>query len=412
MAIGTKIAGLVGVALSQLRYGRARTVMAIAAIALAVMAMVLLAGVGTGVLETGEEQFEQADRDLWMTGGPVEITTARGGGFENTIENAHQIERDLDARADTDVVVPLGFDTLYIRGTPDQEFETIVGTGVTAGGSTVQITAGEGIPSSDTHYNDGAYDGPRSEQVIIDQQTADRLDVDIGDTVQLGGTLAVARDTEYTVVGISPTFNQMLGTSTVVVPLSELQTLTGTSRTDPATFVTITVSEDANVEAVRDEIQAEYPQYEVRTNREQLEATVGQQAIVLVAAGVLNVLAVVAGIAMTAALFGLLIYQQREEFAALKATGVKTGSIVGLAATQGVLLGVLGGLVGVGLSVPTAWVLNDVIERIVGFEGLVQLSPTLLGGGFAVALVIGTAGAALAAWRLARLPPLHRLQGA
>ena len=407
-----KLGGLIRLGLTQLRYGRTRTLMAIGGIALAVMAMVLLAGVGAGVLDTGEQQFEQADRDLWMTGGAVEITTARGGGFENTIEDAHEIERSLRQRNDTNVVVPLGFDTLYIRGNDTQDFETIIGTGTTAGGSAVRVTEGDGIPSDASHYNGGAYDGPLSEQVVLDQQTAERLGVGVGDTVQLGGTLSVARDTEYTVVGISPTFSQMLGTSTAVLPLSELQTLTGTARTDPATFVTITVTDDANVTAVQESIQAEYPAYEVRTNREQLEATVGQQAIVLVAAGVLNVLAVVAGIAMTAALFGLLIYQQREQFAAVKAFGMRQSSIVALAATQGVLIGVFGGLVGVVFSLPVAFVLNDVIERIIGFEGLVQISPTLLAGGFAIAIVIGTAGAAVAAWRLARLPPLHRLQSA
>lgn len=412
MAPGSKLRGLVGLGLSQLRYGRARTVIAIAGIALAVMAMILLAGVGAGVLETGEQQFEQADRDLWMTGGAIEITTARGGGFENTIENAHEIEHTLEQRADTNAVVPMGFDTLYIRADAAEDFETIIGTGVVGGGPAVQVTAGEGIPSDAPHYTNGTYDGPLSKQLVIDEQTAERLGVGVGDTVQVGGTLSIARSTEYTVVGISPTFSQMLGTSTVVLPLSELQTLTGTTRTDPATFITITLTEDTDQAAVQEEIQAAYPQYEVRTNREQLEATVSQQAIVLVAAGVLNVLAIVSGIAMTATLFGLLIHQQREQFAALKAIGMRQSSIVGLAATQGVLIGFFGGVVGVGLSLPISWVLNDLIERIVGFEGLVQVSPQLLAGGFALAVVIGTAGAVVAAWRLARLPPLHRLQAA
>lgn len=408
----SRLRGMFGLAMTQLRYGSTRTVLAIVGIALAVLAMVLLAGVGAGVLETGEQQFEQADRDLWMTGGPIELTTARGGGFENSIEDAHQIANELHQREDVETAVPLGFDTVYIRASDDDEFETIIATGVTAGGSVVQITDGEGLSGGTVHYNGGSYDGPMTQEVIIDQRTAERLDLEVGDTVNVGGSLAIARETEYTVVGISPTFSQMLGSSTVVLPLGELQTLTGTTGTDPATFITITVEPGTNIQTLQQDIQSTYPDYEVRTNREQLEATVSQQAVVIVAGGVLSVLAVVGGVALTTALFTMLVYQQRTQFAALKAVGIRSSSIVGLAAGQGIVLGLFGGSVGVGLAFPAAWLLNRVITAIVGFEGLVQLETRFLLGGFVLAVVIGTLSAAIAAWRLSRLPPIHRLQAA
>lgn len=410
MFLVSRLRGVFGLAVTQLRYGRARTLMAIAGIALAVLAMVLLTGIGVGVLETGEQQFEQADRDLWITGGPVELTTARGGGFENTIEDAHGISADLNNRESVSAAVPLGFDTVYIRGDESQDFETIVGTGITGDGPAVQTTSGEGLSDGTAHYAGGSYDGPVTEELLLDQRTADRLGVEVGDTVQVGGTLSAARNTEYTVVGITPTFSQMLGTSTAVMPLGELQRLTGTTGTDPATFITVTLNEDANTAAVQEEVQTAYPHYEVRTNEEQLEATVGQQAVVIVAGGVLSILAVVAGIALTIALFAMLVYQQREQFAALKAIGMHTSSIIGLAASQGVILGFFGGLVGAGLTIPATIAMNAVIERLVGFEGLIQIQPAFIAAGFAIAVCIGTLGAAIAAWRLSRLPPIHRLQ--
>jgi putative ABC transport system permease protein len=204
----------------------------------------------------------------------------------------------------------------------------------------------------------------------------------------------------------------MLGSSTVVLPLGELQTLTGTTGTDPATFITITVESGTDIQTLQQDIQSTYPEYEVRTNREQLEATVSQQAVVIVAGGVLSVLSVVGGIALTTALFTMLVYQQREQFAALKAIGIRQSSIVGVAAGQGIVLGLLGGLVGVGLSIPAARLLNRLITAIVGFEGLVQLETRFLLGGFVLAVCIGTLSAAIAAWRLSRLPPIHRLQAA
>lgn len=412
MFLISKLRGIFGLAVTQLRYGKGRTLMSIVAIALAVLAMILLAGVGTGVVETGEQQFDRADRDLWITGGPIELTTARGGGFENSIEGSHQLSAELTERSEISSAVPLGFDTVYIRADDEAEFQIVIATGVTGGGSAVQITDGEGLSGGTEHYAGGDYDGPMSNEIIIDNQLAERHDLEIGDTVNIGGSLSIARNTEYTVVGISPTFSQMLGASTVVLPLGELQTLTGTSGTDPATFITITVTPETDIEALQSDLQAQYPEYEVRTNREQLEATVGQQAVVIVAGGVLSVLSVVAGIALTTALFSMLVYQQRTQFAALKAIGIRRVSIVGIAAGQGIVLGVLGGLVGVLVAIPAATLLNRVIAELVGFEGLVQIETQFLIGGFALAVCIGTLSASVAAWRLSRLPPLHRLQAA
>lgn len=412
MLIVSRLRGMLGLAMIQLRYGRTRTVLAIAGIALAVLTMILLAGLGAGVIDSGEQQFAEADRDLWITGGPIELTTARGGGFENSLENSHQMAHDLNNRDEVRAAVPLGFDTVYLRADPDNEFETIIATGITGGGPAVQITDGEQLSEATAHYADGEYDGPLMEEVIIDQQTADRLNLAVGDTVNIGGSLSIARETEYTVVGISPTFGQMLGAPTIVLPLAELQTLTGTTATDPATFMTIFAEPDTDVEALQQDLQTTYPQYEVRTNREQLEATIGQQAVVIIAGSVLSVLSVVGGIALTTALFSMLVYQQREQFAALKAIGIRRSSIVGIAAGQGIVLGLTGGVVGVMLAIPGAYLLNQVVTAIVGFEELVQLESTFLLGGFALAVCIGTLSATIAAWRLSRLPPIHRLQAA
>lgn len=64
------------------------------------------------------------------------------------------------------------------------------------------------------------------------------------------------------------------------------------------------------------------------------------------------------------------------------------------------------------LALPNARALNRVITDVVGFEGLVQIEQTFLLGGFALAVCIGALSAAIAAWRLSRLPPIHRLQAA
>ena len=404
---GRRARGTAGIVLAQLTRNRLRTTFAIIGIVLAVLSTTLLAGVGAGVFETGEAQFDAADRDLWVSSGPVGIS-ASSGGFENTLYDAHEVGTEIERIEGVRNTVPIGFQIVYVSDS-GEEFSTLIGTGVTGSGSSVSISEGKAFPPSAGHYAGGNYSGPMSREVMIDSRTAEQFDVGVGDTLYIGGTLASARSNEFTVVGISDTFSRFLGTPTVTMPLSELQTVTGTTSTDSATFITVSVVDGADVEAVQQRIQAEYPEFTVRNNQEQLEAVLQNQALVLAGGVTLVVLAFIAGLALTTNLLGLVVYQQRETLAALQATGLSQSTLVGLIAGQGLVLGVVGGMVGVGLTPPLAELLNRVAERLVGFEGLVQVPTEMLFVGFGIATVVGTVSAAVVAWRIYRLDTLEAL---
>lgn len=411
MQLFTKLRAIVGLTITQLRHERTRTVLAVLGIALAVLSTTLLASVGYGVIETGQQKFDASGRDLWMTGGPVRLAPGSVGGFENTLTNAHGLARNLSARNDVKTATPMAFQTVYVGTSPD-DLQTIVGVGLPGTGSqgAAQISRGEGLTGSDRHYAGGSYDGPMTKEVLIGPRVADQLNVSVGDTLHVGGTIVSARQNAFTVIGISPTFQRFLGAPSVVLRLSELQTLTGTTRTDPATMITINLVADANVDQAEQEIQQQYPQYDVRTNREQLESVLAENALVLASGVVLVVLAVVAGVALTANLLALLVYQQRQELAAAKALGVSGRILVATAGGQGLVLGLLGGSLGLLLTPLAASGLNAVAAHLVGFTGLVQ-TPTpifVLGGGVAVG--IGTVGAVVAGWRASRVRPLAHLE--
>jgi len=397
----------VGLTRAQLSHHRLRLGIAIVGVALAVLAMTLLAGVGVGVIGTGEQQFESADRDLWVTAGETRLTSAGGGGFENSLYDSRTIAHEMETIDGVHNAVPLAFETVYV-GTGDGEFETFVGTGVPGSGSAVQITDGDGL-SGDPHYANGTYEGNRTNELLLDAETARALDVSIGDTVNVGGSLAVARNTEFTVVGISPTFKQMLGAPTVTMPLSELHQVTGTTQTEPATFITITVDDGAGIETVQRELEAAHPELQVRSNQEQLEAVLQEQVLVLAAGGALVVLAVGAGIALTLSLLSLVVFQQRTAFAALRAQGISSPLLIATVVGQGVSIGLLGGLLGLALTPPAVSALNRLAAAVVGFDDLVQTADLIYVGGFAIAVVIGTLAAAIAGWRLSRRPILEDL---
>jgi putative ABC transport system permease protein len=407
LGLGRRYWAVCGLVVDQLRYHRFRTGLAIVGIVLAMLTMTLLGGAGMGVLETGESQFESADRDLWVTSGPVALSPATGG-FENTLYNAHTAAANMSNYEGVRNAVPIGFQTVYLSST-GEEFDTIVGTGVPSGGDSVSISEGDGFSGGDTHYAGGAYDGPMSHQVLIDPALAEQYNLSVGDTLYMGGTIQSANQNEFTVVGISGTFSRFLGTPTATTRLSELQTITGTQRTDAATFITISLTEDADPAAVKADLQAAYPEYEIRTNTEQLNAVLQNQALVLAGAITLVILAFVSGLALTANLLALIVYQQRETLAAVKAIGVSSSTVVGLLAGHGFAIGILGGLLGAAITPAAAAGLNRIAFELTGFDGLVVVETDIILGGFVVAVVMGTAAASISAWRISRLPVVDRL---
>lgn len=404
----TKARAVAGIAISQLRHDRGRTILAVVGICLAVLSMTVLASVGLGVVETGEEKFDASGRDIWITGGAIELAPGSVGGFENTVYDSHAIAEDVQSREDVKTAVPMAFQTVYVS--PNKtEFKTLIGTGAPARGGSVRITEGQPFSRSDVHYADGSYDGPMTNEVVISPQTASLFDVGVNDTLYIGGSLGSARRNEFRVVGISPTFSSFLGTPTVVLQLSELQEVTGTTGTDRATMITVDVVEDASVATVERELQTTYPEYEIRTNREQLQATLQRQAVLIAAGLSLVALAVIAGIALTTNLLLSLVYQQRETLAALRAQGAATSTLVGIVAVQSVLLGVTGGVLGAAMTIPSVRVLNEVAYALVGFENVVSVQPQILSAGVTAALVIGVVGALVAGWRVAQFSPLEQL---
>jgi putative ABC transport system permease protein len=375
---------IASVALSQLRHERGRTLLAVLGVVLAVLATTLLAGTGIGVVETGQEKFDQAGRDLWIVGGPVEFAPGQLGGVRGGLTDAHELQRDLNGRESVGFAAPLLFRTVYVSPN-GSDFDTVAGVGV-ASSNGIGVSGGEAW-SRDTHYAGGSYDGNYTREVVVDRRVAHRYNLSVGDRLYVGGTVAGARDTPYTVVGYSSTTSQFLGVPTVAVPLSELQEMTGSSGTDPATIVTIRLAEGANVEEVERAIQADYPQYDVRTNREQLQATIERQAVVLAGGVSLVVLAVIAGLALTLNVQLSSITRRRRAYATLVAVGCSWGFVRRIVLLQALVVGIVGAIVGVALTLPLAAAVDAVATAVTGFEGVVQVPVELAAVGAGVAVI-------------------------
>lgn len=401
-----RLTAVIGIALSQLRHDRVRTGLAVLGVALAVLSTTLLAGTGLGVVETGQEQFDTAGRDLWLTGGPVQFAPARPGGIQNSIYGSHEVAADLRTQEGVGTVGTLLFQTVYVSA-DGEEFQTIAGMGLPKS-SGLSISEGRGF-ANDSHYAGGDYDGPMTHEILIDRRTAELLDVEPGDTIHVGGTIASARSNEFDIVGVSETGSRFLGAPTVTLPLSELQEITGKTATDPATIITVTTAQGTDARQLEARLQQAYPDLEVRTNREQLQATLERQAVVLAGGASLVILAVITGLALTLNVLLSMVYQQLPEYAALRSLGMSTATIAGIVFTQALVVGILGAAVGLASAAPLAVGLDAVALVVTGFEGVVRLTPQVFGLGLGAAVGMTLLTGVVASWRLSGLEPTAAL---
>lgn len=399
---------VIGLAAARVRRDRLRTVLAVCAVALVVVAVTLLGSLGTGVVETGQQKFASADRDLWVSGGPLRVAPGTVGGFRGGIVDAHQTSRRLSSSRRIDTASPLLFQTIYVGASPES-LRTIVGVG-TPSSAGFEIRGGDGFGRDDEFYNNGGYNGTPSRKIVLGSDIRSDLGVDVGETVYVGGTTSGARQTRYTVVGTSPTFSRFLGADTAALPLAELQAMTGHTYTDRASMITVDVAADSDIDSVKRELQSDFPEYTVRTNAEQLESIVGNRIRIVAAGVVLTVVAVVSGVALSVNLLGLLVAQEQAAIAAVRATGLSRGAVAGLIAAQGICYGTLGAIVGVAMTPPLAALLNRVAASLFGFGTLVQVSPRILAVGCFIALSTGGLTAVLAGWRAAGTEPLVVLE--
>lgn len=405
---GQRLRAAIGIAITRLRHDRTRTVLAVIGITLAVVSTTLLGSLGVGVTETGRQKFDAADRDLWISGGPTQIQPGTVGGFDSGIVNAHEVSQTLGQRDTINTAAPLLFQTVYVGSDPDS-LDTVIAVGTRSSGG-LTLTSGNGFGSDSGFYNDGAYNGTPSGELVVGTQLQARFNTSNEDALHVGGTVVDARQTTYTVTGTSSTFTQFLNTPTVSLPLAELQAMTGNAGTDRASLITVDVADSADTAAVADRLESEYPQYTVRTNTEQLQAILADRIILLAAGVVLVGLAVLSGIALTVNLLTLLVLQEQATLAAIRAVGVSRVVVAGIIGTQGLCYGLLGAIFGLLVTVPASIALNYFAASLVGFEGLVQLTPAVLAAGAGIAIVAGVSSAIIAGWRAAGIKPLAVLQ--
>ncbi|WP_049925000.1 ABC transporter permease [Halopiger goleimassiliensis] len=401
-----RLCAVVGIASAVLRRSPGRTVLAVAAVTLSVLSVTVLASLGVGVVAMGEDGLDTADRDIWISNDPIDPTAS---GTENPIVGAHEVAATLAEREDVRAAAPLALHDVYVGTEPDNlELQPSIGVQSTHDG--FDFVDGRGFETHQEIAEQGRPTEPRREEIVLDPRMADDLGVEPGDTVYVGTSTQTAPDNEFTVVGTSSYYSQYLGEEAATIPLGDLQAMAGTTGTDRATFVTADVADGADRDAVAAALSEAYPEYDVRTSDDQVGAFLEERPLVLASGFLLVGLAVVGGLVLTTNLFVLVAVQQRHDLAALRAMGLSKRLLAGTVGTQGVVIGLLGGLVGLALTLPSVHGLNHLSASVLGFEDVLQTPPAVYAIGFALALFVGSVVALVTGWRAGRYARVEHLE--
>lgn len=317
---------------------KTRLVVSVGGVAVAVMLILLLQGLYTGVNEEAARYLRSVDADVWV--GQV---STRGGFGHSVSVLPSDLADDLAAVAGVDKVAPLlGRPVVVSAGGQDADvflmgFDPGTGTG--------------GAPST----VDGAV-RPGPGEVILDRVFADEEGVGIGDVLQVSGQ-------ELRVSGIGSGGSSLI-TQYAWAPIDDVARLSGTPGV--VSYFVVRASAGTDASALAADIVAAVPGTTATTSPEFVtESTADIRESFVPILFVLVVIAMVIG----AAVIGLTIYtsvlEKRREYGMLKAIGFSNRRLLGIVWRQSMVAGLLGLAAGTVLTLAVAAVIEDIVPAFV-----------------------------------------------
>jgi putative ABC transport system permease protein len=392
--------------------------LAVAAIATAVALPVVLLSVGGGV--------SSHERSALQSSG-FEVTVSAPGA--HGIGNVHALAGEIQAVPNVSSVSPVLSMAVDLFG-PNGAREPALAEGVLPGPFVATLGPAErglfpaqvhlGDPNDAVHFANGTYNGPATNEILLAGPTATALGVSAGGTIGVGNGVNASAATAFTVTGEFGTPPGPLGpvaAFAVVLPLSDLQLLTGAARAngtsgtllDSADTIEVALVSPAASDAVAvgraaDAIQGLVPYYSVTTLSDQIVQLDQASAVLTGFYLALSGTAIVIGLLFLTLVLLRRVEAERRSIGIRRAIGLPRRTIVaglvgraGAISAAGVLLGALAGYVAV-----------EVLRRfgtgqVPAIAALAVFDPVTLaelGLGTVVLCLLASAAAARAALRL------------
>jgi len=342
-----------------LRHTRLQLVLAIAAIGIAVALPVVLVSVGGGVSSHELSDLENAGYQI--------VVSAPG---LHGIADAHSLTQRILALSGVTAASPVlsaGIDTFAVTGGPT----AALAEGIIPGEFLPTLGPAEsglfpsplplGDPTDTAHYANGTYAGPATYDVLVSSPFASAQGLHTGDRLFLGPSANRSQAIAYNITGtfgVPPSLLGPIGAFAVVLPLSDLQTMTGYGAsahaivTDAADTIEVAVTGSVSTDPsalshIEGEIQRIDPSYGVSAlsqEASQLEQASGVLTGFYLA---LSSVGLTVGLLFLALVLLRRVEADRRSIGIRRALGIPGLQIARGIVVEGLVIAALGGIAGV-----------------------------------------------------------------
>jgi len=382
--------GLVGLGVARVR-GRIRVaphrvVLSVFGVALAIGLMISVTGVSLGLASQAVVESEEVDYWIVPEGSETESVVVSSGGVKlgNVHSTSQRIARDDRVEYATPVFVTL----LPVQDavTGKRTYVLTVGVVPTPGMDILGLPA-DTLAPGDPHYANGSYDGPRTNELVMNDAAATVTNASAGTTL----TTPSGGDQPLRVVNVSAGAESSVSGAVPVMlmHLSELQADSGAQSGDQADQILVST----NDRAVEDRLEGQYPRTTVveRTGLSGQQVSPSSLPLAMAVAALLA--AVVVGVLFVTTMMGLEVNAGRQQIGTLAAMGYSRAARSVVVAAETLCLAGIGGLLGTALGALGTLGINAFGQALLGVGTTALFDPRLVGYALVVALVIGLVGA-------------------
>lgn len=361
------------IALRNLLQDKLRLILSVAGVALAVMLILILSGILSGV---------NAQVGSYLANTPGAVVVAQGGVVDFFGTNSVLPANTLTATQQMSGVskaLPLAVQTIIFEVHGRKQAAVVVGYDPAQGGGPWHLAKGQPVGTAD--------------QVVVDAVLAGEHNIGLGDKLTLEGK-------EFTVVGLSDG-TSMWAASLMFVSKDALAALLG--RPGMNSFLLVTPAAGVSPQALRDQL-ANLPALQADNILLKSEMIANDTELLAnVYTAPLTIMVVIAFL-VGALVVGLIIYtatmERQREYGVLKAIGAHNGLLYRVIIAQALIAALAGSLIGVAL----AYLVGQLIA-LASPQLLVAIGPVAVGGALLAGLVMALLGSILPARSVARLAP-------
>lgn len=364
---------MTGIAWRNIARERTRLAISVGGVAFAVLLILLLQGLYTGINEEASRYLRAVDGDVWVG------QDGTRGGFGHSVSILPADQRAALAAVDgVDAVAPLFGRPVVVTAAGRDADVFLMGFDTTSRiGGPPAAKRGARMPAPG--------------EVILDEVFAEEQGLDVGDTLEVAGRRLV-------VSGIGSGGNSLI-TQYAWAPIEDVVAAGGSPGV--VSYFVVRGADRTDDEALARAIEAEVPGVVATTGDAFIsDSTADIRESFVPILFVLVVIALVVGTAVIGLTIYTAVLEKRREYGVLKAIGFSNRRLLGIVWRQSMIAGSLGLVAGAILTFGVAGLIEELLPS---FVVRLRLADVVLVG--LAALVMSTAAALLPVRRVTRLDP-------